>query len=175
MDRLKEKKRNVIEALRASLDAVYKTIPKLTDILEYILTAASNANPLMKTQSMEFLGNVLCKDLTKPEVKQIGSCLAKGAEDSNAEVREAASTALAKLMVIMGERLVGPIVDGLDNSKSQKVRQSYETLKSGISSKPSSAGSTAASTAPKPILSRVAYFLLRHLHPRLLLGPPLQQ
>ncbi len=81
IERLKEKKQNVVEALRGALDAVFKSIMQISEnIVEDLNSAAGHKNPQVKTEGILWFNRCL-KAVRKPpgknETKLIAQVLVK--------------------------------------------------------------------------------------------------
>lgn len=125
MERLKEKKQSVADALGAALDAVFASTG-LSDCLEDILEYLKHKNPQVKSETLKFL--IRCLKTTreapsKPEVKLIAEASTKLLTESLEATRAAGAEALGTLMKIMGERAMGPYMDGLDDIRKTKIKE----------------------------------------------------
>ena len=128
LEKCKEKKQNVVDALRAALDAVALTV-ELGDILEDIAGASKHKNPSVKAESVRWLVRVLKtirKPPAKPEIKTICETCVKLIDDSQADVREASFEALGTIKKAAGERNVNPFLGELDSIKEGKIQEFYD-------------------------------------------------
>ncbi|KAJ3318505.1 Cytoskeleton associated protein 5 [Boothiomyces sp. JEL0866] len=136
LDRLKEKKTNIIEALRGLLDSTYKSINKISDILEDLITGMNHSNPGVKNESIQWLNRCLSvktkTELSKTELKQLIEKLLKLMDDSSADIRDSAAQCLGVMMKVYGEKTVCPFLDRLDKVKMQKVTDHFEKSKCGV-------------------------------------------
>ena len=163
LEKLKEKKSSVIEAIRAALDAIFVTV-SLSDVIEDIIAAASHKNPQVKSESIQWLVRsfkVLKKSPSKAEIKSFGEMLVKSLDDGDSAVRDAAAEAMGILMKLVTERLMMPYMDKLDKVKEAKVREffdqaevSFKGMKSTNSKKMvNSQASGKENMAPKSVVS----------------------
>ncbi|KAL4778052.1 armadillo-type protein [Aspergillus varians] len=129
MERLKEKKQSVSDALGHALDAVF-IATSLTDCLEEILEFVKHKNPQVKQETVKFL--IRCLRTTrqvpaKPEIKSIAEAATKLLTDSSEVNRAGGAEILGTLMKIMGERAMVPFLDGLDEIRKTKIKEYFET------------------------------------------------
>ena len=147
MDRLKEKKQSVTDALSAALDAVFQST-SLTDCLEETLGFMSHKNPNVKLETVKFL--VRCLRTTrevpsKAEQKSIADAATKLLTESTEGMRSGGAEILGTLMKIIGERAMGPYLDGLDDIRKTKIKEYFETAEVKAKEKPK----PVAAPAPK--------------------------
>lgn len=138
MERLKEKKVTVADALGAALDAVFATVT-LTDCIEDILAFLVHKNPQVKEGTMKFLVRCLrtTRDVpTKAEIGQIVEAAKKLLAESSPVLREGGAEILGTIMKIIGERAMNPHLEGLDDIRKGKVRDFYETAEVKAKEKP---------------------------------------
>lgn len=138
MDRLKEKKASVSDALGAALDAVF-TSTSLTDCLEDITAYLSNKNPQVKEGTMKFLIRCLRTTRTvpaKPEIATICEAGKKLLSESSPALRDGGAEILGTVMKIIGERAMTPYLDGLDDIRKTKVKEFFETAEVKAKEKP---------------------------------------
>ncbi|KAM4066263.1 spindle pole body component [Hirsutella rhossiliensis] len=149
MDRLKEKKASVADALGAALDAVFEAT-SLTDCLEDIIAYLGNKNPQVKEGTMKFL--IRCLQTTrdvpsKPEIASICESGKKLLSESSPALRDGGAEILGTVMKIIGERAMTPYLDGLDDIRKNKVKEYFETAEVKAKEKPKPAP---APKAPPP-------------------------
>lgn len=125
MERLKEKKQSVAEALGQALDAVFLSTG-LSECLEDILEFLKHKNPQVKSETLGFL--IRCLKTTreapsKPEVKSIADAATKLLTESNEATRAAGAETLGTLMKIMGERQMQQYLEGLDDIRKTKIKE----------------------------------------------------
>lgn len=138
MDRLKEKKATVADALGAALDAVFGST-NLTDCLEDILAYLGNKNPQVKEGTMKFLIRCLrtTRDVpSKPEIASICESGKKLLSESSPALRDGGAEILGTVMKIIGERAMSPFLEGLDDIRKNKVKEFFETAEVKAKEKP---------------------------------------
>ncbi|KHN95008.1 Armadillo-like helical [Metarhizium album ARSEF 1941] len=155
MDRLKEKKASVSDALGAALDAVFVST-SLTDCLEDITTYLSNKNPQVKEGTMKFLIRCLRTTRTvpaKPEIAAICESGKKLLSEGSPALRDGGAEILGTVMKILGERAMTPYLDGLDDIRKTKVKEFFETaeVKAKEKPKPAPAAKVPPPSAKKPL------------------------
>lgn len=129
MDRLKEKKVTVADALGGALDAVFAST-NLTECLEDITTYLSNKNPQVKEGTMKFLIRCLrtTRDVpAKPEIATICEVGKKLLSESSPALRDGGAEILGTIMKIIGERAMTPQLEGLDDIRKTKIKEFFET------------------------------------------------
>lgn len=167
LDRTKERKATVIEALAAALDAIF-AVTSLGENLEDVVSALGNKNPQVKEQALRFLARCLSTTKTQPsknELKTIAEAQVKHLGESVEPVRGAAAEGLGALMKIFGERALNPYMDGVNDLQKAKVMEAFEAAsvacKAGASSAPVARAQAAAPTsaptpAPRPVAAAAA-------------------
>ncbi|RDL40798.1 ARM repeat-containing protein [Venustampulla echinocandica] len=138
MERLKEKKASVSDALGAALDAVF-IATSLSECLEETLESLKHKNPQVKEGTMKFL--VRCLRTTreapaKPEVASISEAAKKLLSESSEVLRSGGAEVLGTVMKIMGERAMGPYLEGLDEIRKTKIKEYFETAEVKAKDKP---------------------------------------
>ncbi|KAL3953319.1 hypothetical protein ACCO45_013262 [Purpureocillium lilacinum] len=149
MDRLKEKKQTVADALGAALDAVFSST-NLADCLEDIIAYLSNKNPQVKEGTMKFLIRCLrtTRDVpSKPEIASICEAGKKLLSESSPALRDGGAEILGTVMKIIGERAMTPYLDGLDDIRKTKVKEFFETAEVKAKEKPKPAPAAKAPPA----------------------------
>ncbi|KAK1979070.1 armadillo-type protein [Colletotrichum cereale] len=138
MDRLKEKKASVSDALGAALDQVFLAT-SLTDCLEDINTYLVHKNPQVKEGTMKFLIRCLrtTRDVpSKPEIASIVESGKKLLSESSEGLRSGGAEILGTVMKIIGERGMNPHLEGLDDIRKTKIREFFETAEVKAKEKP---------------------------------------
>lgn len=158
MDRLKEKKATVSDALGAALDAVF-TSTSLSDCLEDIVAYLSNKNPQVKEGTMRFLIRCLRNTKTvpaKPEIAAICELGKKLLSESSPALRDGGAEILGTVMKIIGERAMTPYLEGLDDIRKTKVKEFFEAAEVKAKEKPKVAPAARAPppSAKKPLAAR---------------------
>ncbi|KAJ5570601.1 uncharacterized protein N7459_010031 [Penicillium hispanicum] len=143
LERLKEKKQAVADALGQALDAVFSSTD-LSDCLEDILEYLKHKNPQVKQETVKFLIRCLRNTRTvpaKPEIKSIADAGTKLLTESTEAIRSGGAEILGTLMKILGERAMNPYLDGLDDIRKTKIKEYFETAE------------VKAKERPKPIVA----------------------
>lgn len=138
MDRLKEKKVTVADALGAALDAVFLSTD-LTECLEDIITYLVNKNPQVKEGTMKFLIRCLrtTRDVpSKPEIVTLCEAGKKLLSESSPALRDGGAEILGTIMKIIGERAMTPQLEGLDDIRKNKVKEFFEIAEVKAKEKP---------------------------------------
>lgn len=166
MERLKEKKQNVADALGAGLDAVFVST-SLSECLEEVLEFLKHKNPQVKLESLKFLIRCLrtTRDVpAKPEVKSIADAGTKLLTESTEVTRSAGAELLGTLMKIMGERAMNPYLEGLDDIRKTKIKEYFDTAQVKAKDRPKPIAPPPKAAAPpkkvlggkKPMVKKVA-------------------
>jgi hypothetical protein len=151
LERTKEKKTNVSEALNSALDSLYKcNNASLTEILEPTLEYLKHKTPQIKIETAKFL--VRCLSTTKtcpkpPEVKQIVEASLKLLGDTQEPVRSGGAEILGVLMKMFGERAMNPHLESVDDIKRANIQKFCESAT--VKAKPEKA-KPAPAPASKP-------------------------
>ncbi|WWC63568.1 uncharacterized protein I303_106172 [Kwoniella dejecticola CBS 10117] len=127
MDRLKERKVNVTDALGKALDALFSTT-SLSDIVEDILSSLKSKNPQIKEGTLKFLHRSLQNTTEAPgkdQIKPIAETLVALLGDSAEPVRTTAAECLGTLMKILGERVFNPFIEGVGELQMAKVKDAF--------------------------------------------------
>ncbi|KAI1889583.1 hypothetical protein AGOR_G00164410 [Albula goreensis] len=126
LEKFKEKKPQVVQALQEAIDAVFLSTT-FQNISEDILSVMDNKNPSIKQQTSLFLARSFrhCTPSTLPKSVLKPFCVAflKQVNDSAPEVRDAAFEALGTAMKVVGEKAVNPFLTDLDKLKLDKVKE----------------------------------------------------
>uniref|UniRef100_A0A7N6BFJ6 TOG domain-containing protein n=1 Tax=Anabas testudineus TaxID=64144 RepID=A0A7N6BFJ6_ANATE len=126
LEKFKEKKPQVVQALQEAIDAIFLTTT-LQNLSEDILGVMDNKNPSIKQQASLFLARSFrhCTQATLPKsiLKPFCAALIKQVNDSAPEVRDAAFEALGTAMKVVGEKAVNPFLADLDKLKLDKIKE----------------------------------------------------
>ncbi|KAJ8107544.1 hypothetical protein OPT61_g8795 [Boeremia exigua] len=152
MERLKEKKQTVTDALGGALDAAFAS-SSFADCLEEILEFLKHKNPQVKLESTRFL--VRCLKYTREapspaEAKTLAEASTKLLTESQEVQRSAGAEALGTLWKIMGDRIMNPHLDGLDDIRKTKIKEFFEAAEVKAKYKPKTAA------PPKPVAAPAA-------------------
>ncbi|KAF8709603.1 Microtubule associated protein, partial [Rhizoctonia solani] len=128
LERLKERKANVTDAIGSGLDAVFATTT-LPEVTEDILNSLKSKNPQVKEGTLKFLNRSLATTRIPPakdDVKPLSTQLAALLEDSDEKVRTGAAEGLGLTMKIVGERALNPVMESMDDIRKAKVKEAFE-------------------------------------------------
>ncbi|THH06772.1 hypothetical protein EW145_g3859 [Phellinidium pouzarii] len=171
LERLKERKQSVTDAIGNALDAVFSTTT-LPDVLENILTVLGSKNPQVKEGTLKFLGRCLSASTippVAPQVKPLSEALAALLEDSFEGARSDAAICLGTLMKIVGERPLNAIMDQLAEVRKVKVKEAFEKAtvkcKAGGAPPPRAAPANAPSKQAPPKASPSEDALIEDVSP----------
>ncbi|OAX78988.1 hypothetical protein ACJ72_06699 [Emergomyces africanus] len=161
MERLKEKKQSVADALGHALDAVCGAT-SLSDCLEDVLEFLKHKNPQVKQETLKFLIRCLrsTRDVpSKPETKSIADAATKLLTESSEATRSGGAEILGTLMKIIGERAMNPYLDGLDDIRKAKIKEFFDTAEVKAKERPKPIvgppkGLTVPGGAKKPVAKR---------------------
>ena len=152
LERFKEKKQSVTDAIGAACDAVFMNT-SLAEIETDVIEAMKNKNPQIKEHSAKFLIRSLktTRDAPTPEqTKEIAETSKKLLTESAATLRDAGAEALGVLWKIMGDRNMLPHVDGLDDIRRNKIKEFCDAAEVKAKWKPKAAA-PAAKPAGAPV------------------------
>nr|XP_024218942.1 protein mini spindles [Halyomorpha halys] len=125
-EKFKEKKQNIVTALREAVDAVYLTT-SLEAIQEEIVTNLDNKNPSVKSEISGFLSRCFSKStssiLTKKLLKTLCKGLTNGLRDQDPAVRDNSALALGTAMKVVGEKTIGPFLVEIDPQMLKKIKE----------------------------------------------------
>ncbi|KAI1817631.1 ARM repeat-containing protein [Poronia punctata] len=138
MERLKEKKQSVADALGAALDQVFLATT-LTECLEDILAFLNHKNPQVKEGTMKFLVRCLRTTRDVPSKQEIGSIVEaakKLLSESSEGLRSGGAEVLGTVMKIVGERAMNPHLEGLDDIRKTKAKEFFDKAEVKAKDKP---------------------------------------
>uniref|UniRef100_UPI00398EDFBA cytoskeleton-associated protein 5 isoform X2 n=1 Tax=Pristiophorus japonicus TaxID=55135 RepID=UPI00398EDFBA len=131
LEKFKEKKPQVVQALQEAIDAVFLTTT-LQNLSEDVLAVMDNKNPSIKQQASLFLARSFrcCTPSTLPKglLKSLCAALLKQINDSTLEVRDAAFEALGTALKVVGERLMNPFLVDIDKLKLDQIKECSEKV-----------------------------------------------
>ncbi|KAJ6667187.1 hypothetical protein lerEdw1_017165 [Lerista edwardsae] len=150
LEKFKEKKPQVVQALQEAIDAIFLTTT-LQNLSEDILAVMDNKNPTIKQQTSLFIArsfrhctpNTLSKSMLKP----FCAALLKHVNDSAPEVRDAAFEALGIALKVAGEKAVNPFLAEVDKLKLDRIKECAEKVELAGGSK-TSGGADRRETRP---------------------------
>ncbi|TFY63988.1 hypothetical protein EVJ58_g2914 [Rhodofomes roseus] len=140
LERMKERKVSVTDAIGNALDAVFATTT-LADIIPDILPSLSSKNPQVKEGTLKFLNRCLSTSpspINPAQVKPVSEALAPILEDSVEGARNEAAACLGSLMKMVGERPLTALMEGLADVRKAKVKEAFEkaTVKAKVGAAP---------------------------------------
>ncbi|XP_075694010.1 cytoskeleton-associated protein 5 isoform X2 [Rhinoderma darwinii] len=126
LEKFKEKKPQVVQALQEAIDAIFLTTT-LQNISEDVVAVMDNKNPAIKQQTSLFLARSFrhCTPTTLPKslLKPFCAALLKHCNDSALEVRDAAFEALGTAQKVVGEKAVNPFLADVDKLKLDRIKE----------------------------------------------------
>ena len=148
MERLKDKK--LAEPLGKALDSVFAS-SSFSDCLEDTLEFLKHKNPQVKAETLSFL--IRCLKMTreapsKVECKSIADAATKLLTESSEATRNGGAEVLGTLMKIMGERAMGPYMEGLDDIRKAKIKEYFDKAEVKAKDKPKAAAPAPKAAAP---------------------------
>nr|KAF6464570.1 cytoskeleton associated protein 5 [Rousettus aegyptiacus] len=156
LEKFKEKKPQVVQALQEAIDAIFLTTT-LQNISEDVLAVMDNKNPTIKQQTSLFIARSFrhCTASTLPKslLKPFCAALLKHINDSAPEVRDAAFEALGTALKVVGEKAVNPFLVDVDKLKLDKIKECSEKVELVNGKK---AGLAAEKKEFKPVPGRTA-------------------
>jgi hypothetical protein len=141
MERLKEKKQAVTDAIGAALDAAFAST-NFQDCLEEILEFLKHKNPQVKLESTRFLIRCLkaTREAPTPEqAKAMAEASTKLLTESQEVQRSAGAEVLGTLWKIMGDRIMNAHLDGLDEIRKTKIKEYFDAAEVKSKYKPKAA------------------------------------
>ncbi|XP_031837843.1 msps cytoskeleton-associated protein 5 isoform X2 [Nomia melanderi] len=126
LEKFREKKQNVVQALRDAADAIFLSIT-IDVLLEDTLAALENKNPAVKTETAAYLSRCFARtppqSLNKKLLKAYTGALLKTLNESDPSVRDASAEALGTAMKLIGEKAMTPFITDIDNLKMSKIKE----------------------------------------------------
>ncbi|KAM6133756.1 LOW QUALITY PROTEIN: cytoskeleton-associated protein 5 [Phoenicopterus ruber ruber] len=130
LEKFKEKKPQVVQALQEAIDAIFLTTT-LQNISEDVLAVMDNKNPTIKQQTSLFIARSFrhCTPSTLPKslLKPFCAALLKHINDSAPEVRDAGFEALGTALRA-GEKAVNPFLADVDKLKLDRIKECAEKV-----------------------------------------------
>uniref|UniRef100_A0A8C9EJ54 Cytoskeleton associated protein 5 n=1 Tax=Pavo cristatus TaxID=9049 RepID=A0A8C9EJ54_PAVCR len=131
LEKFKEKKPQVVQALQEAIDAIFLTTT-LQNISEDVLAVMDNKNPTIKQQASLFIARSFrhCTPSTLPKslLKPFCAALLKHINDSAPEVRDAGFEALGTALKVAGEKAVNPFLADVDKLKLDRIKECAEKV-----------------------------------------------
>ncbi|CAK5264576.1 unnamed protein product [Mycena citricolor] len=156
LERMKERKATVTDAIGTALDAIFATTT-LADVIPDLGPALGSKNPQVKEGTLKFLGRCLATS-TSPvqpaQIKPLAESLSTLLEDGFEGARNEAATCMGTLMKMVGERPLNAVMDGLADVRKAKVKEAFE--KATIKCKSGAAPKPAPPPAAAPVVKKKA-------------------
>lgn len=130
LERTKEKKPSVADALNNCLDAIFKG-SSLSDVLEETLNGMKHKTPQVKISTINYLQRCLAETKIAPKRVEIDAIMEVGVKllaDSQEPVRQASTEMIGTLMKITGVRELNSSLEKVDENRKAKVMAFYETV-----------------------------------------------
>lgn len=149
IERTKEKKASVADALANALDAVFQS-SSLSDTLHETINGMKHKTPQVKISSTNYLQRCLAATPAPPKRDEVDVIMETGVKmlgESLEPVRQAATEMIGTLMKITGERELNTFLERVDDNRKKKIRAFYNDvvvkakLSSGASYNSSDSGS----------------------------------
>ena len=153
LEKFKEKKANVVTALREAMDAIYPST-NLEAMQEHIVESLGNKNPSVKSETASFLARAFARtqptSINKKLLKLLITSLIKTLNEPDPTVRDCSAEAIGTLTKLMGEKQVSPFLVDVDALKMAKIKESQDKaeIKVKISGIKKERPVTAPSTKP---------------------------
>ncbi|XP_070169215.1 protein mini spindles isoform X4 [Polyergus mexicanus] len=126
LEKFREKKQTVVQALRELVDAIYESI-SIDLILEDTLAALENKNPAVKAETAAYLARCFARtppaNFNKKLLKSYTSALLKTLNEPDPTVRDNSAEALGTAMKLIGEKAMMPFLTDIDNLKMTKIKE----------------------------------------------------
>ncbi|XP_037945409.1 protein mini spindles isoform X2 [Teleopsis dalmanni] len=170
LEKFKEKKSNVVTALREAIDAIYPST-NLEAMQECIVESLGSKNPTVKLETGSFLSRAFARTqpaaINKKLLKLLVTTLVKTLNEPDPNVRDSSAEAIGTLMKLMGEKTVAPLLVDVDALKMAKIKEFHDNAEIKVkivgakkerpatapTSKPANTvSSKGGSTEPKPVV-----------------------
>lgn len=130
LERNKEKKASVAEALSNALDAIFIS-SSLSEVLEGTISAMSHKTPQVRISATNYLQRCLAQTTTPPTSGEIDSIMGIGVKllsESQEPVRQASAEMIGTLMKITGERELRRFLEKVDENRKTKIYNFHESV-----------------------------------------------
>lgn len=129
LEKFKEKKVNVVSALRDAIDAVFQAT-NIEAIQETVSGALANKNPQVKAETAAFLSRAFCyctpTVFNKKLLKVYITDLVKTLNESDPTVRDNSAMALGVMLKVVGEKQLMVFIGEVENLKMQKIKEAAD-------------------------------------------------
>ncbi|XP_023289884.1 protein mini spindles isoform X2 [Orussus abietinus] len=126
LEKFREKKQNVVLALRECCDAIFQSIA-IDVMLEDVVAALENKNPAVKAETAAFMARCFARTLpstlNKKLLKAYTGALLKTLNEPDPTVRDNSAEALGTALKLVGEKAISPFLTDLDNLKMAKIKE----------------------------------------------------
>ncbi|CAH8828703.1 unnamed protein product [Trichobilharzia szidati] len=153
LGKFKEKKPNVVQALREAADAAVSSA-SLDHFVDDIVEALSHKTPSVRAEAALILSRIFRKcsasSLNKKLLKSFTVPLCLTCNDTVPEVRENSFAALGAAMFVVSAKVIQPFLSELDSIRMAKINECCEQIASEVGSSSNSAAqptSTAKNTS----------------------------
>ncbi|CCJ28218.1 unnamed protein product [Pneumocystis jirovecii] len=128
MEKLKERKAAVIEALSNAMDAIFDST-SLSDVFDDILEFLRHKNPQIRSEILLFLVRCLKSTCIYPKTSEIKSIVESCKIlliDTFEPVRNSSAEVMGTLMKIVGEHQMSSILNDIDELRKAKIKEYFE-------------------------------------------------
>lgn len=156
IERSKEKKPSVAEALANALDLIFK-YSSLGDILDDTLNGMRHKTPQVKISAINYLQRCLANTPTAPLSAQVDAIMEVGVKllgESQEPIRQAATEVIGTLMKITGERELKLFLNAVDDNRLAKVKTAFVNAEVKANSGAALSARSAPVLAPSTSLSK---------------------
>lgn len=124
IERSKEKKPSVADALANALDSIFLN-SSLSEVLDETIIGMKHKTPQVKISATNYLQRCLASTTVAPSTSQIDTIMEVGVKllaDSLEPIRQAATEMVGTLMKITGERELKSFLEKIDDNRNAKVK-----------------------------------------------------
>lgn len=130
VERTKERKASVSEALNTALDTIFQ-FSSLSDVLGACISGMNSKVPLVKISATNYLYRCLLSTKEPVQESDVATVMSVGQKllaDSQEPVRQAATQMVGTLMKLAGQRQLKPYLEKVDDNRKAKVMKVFETV-----------------------------------------------
>lgn len=130
IERTKEKKASVADALANALDAVFQS-SSLSDTLHDTINGMKHKTPQVKISATNYLQRCLATTPVAPKREEVDLIMETGVKllgESLEPVRQAATEMIGTLMKITGERELNSFLEKVDDNRKKKIRAFFDDV-----------------------------------------------
>ncbi|KAG5518003.1 hypothetical protein PMAC_000458 [Pneumocystis sp. 'macacae'] len=128
MEKLKERKATVIEALSSAMDAIFDST-SLSDVFDDILEFLKHKNPQIRSEVLLFLVRCLKSTCIYPKTSEIRSMIELCKillVDTFEPVRNSSAEVMGTLMKIIGEHQMNSNLNGIDELRKARIKEYFD-------------------------------------------------